>query len=209
MSEAPTVLIVPGLRGHVPDHWQTILAGELAKVACVPRLERYRLSCSAWVGAIDRSLAAIAGPVILVAHSAGVMMVAHWARTCRRPIEGALLATPPELETRLPDGYPTLLELERKGWMPVPREPLPFPSILAASTNDPLARFDRVVALGNAWGSRVVRVGNVGHLNPAYGFGRWPRAHDFIRELTPVRQPAARRASPATPAPRAARMRTR
>lgn len=27
--EQPTVVIVPGLRDHVPDHWQTHLAHEL------------------------------------------------------------------------------------------------------------------------------------------------------------------------------------
>jgi serine hydrolase len=189
MKNEPTILIVPGLRGHVPEHWQTILADELPKAVAVPRLERNKLSCAAWVAAIDRALASIHGPVILVAHSAGVMMVAHWARTAAREIQGALLATPPDLETALPPGYPTLSDLKKKGWMPVPREPLPFPSILAASTNDPIARFDRIVALGNAWGSRVVRVGNVGHLNPVYGFGRWPRAHDFIRELGATQAP--------------------
>jgi len=26
-------------------------------------------------------------------------------------------------------------------------------------------------------------VGNVGHLNPASGYGEWPRAEEFIREL--------------------------
>jgi hypothetical protein len=34
-----------------------------------------------------------------------------------------------------------------------------------------------------AWGSRVENVGAVGHLNPAAGFGEWPRAEAFVREL--------------------------
>jgi len=33
------------------------------------------------------------------------------------------------------------------------------------------------------WGSRIVNVGAVGHLNPASGYGEWPRALEFIREL--------------------------
>ena len=67
--------------------------------------------------------------------------------------------------------------------MPVPRQPLPFPSIVAASRNDPLGKIDRVAALAQAWGSRLVDLGEVGHLNPASGFGEWPQAADFIREL--------------------------
>lgn len=178
-----TVLIVPGLRDHVPDHWQTLLQRRLPNANCVPRMEHEKLSCRKWVDAIDRSLAEIRGPVILVAHSGGVMMVAHWAQTHSRRIKGALLAVPPDFDTPLPEGYPTQDVLRQNGWMPTPRMRLPFPSIVAASDNDPLGRKDRVTAMAEAWGSRVVNVGSVGHLNPASGYGDWPRADAFIREL--------------------------
>ena len=65
----------------------------------------------------------------------------------------------------------------------MPRARLPFPSIVAASRNDPLADYDRVAELAEAWGSRLVDLGEVGHLNPASGYGEWPRADEFIREL--------------------------
>jgi predicted alpha/beta hydrolase family esterase len=179
----PTVLIVPGLRDHVAEHWQTLLEARLPKVACVPRRATDKLSCAGWIEAIEQSLAQIDGPVILVAHSGGVMMVAHWARKYRRPIHGALLATPADLESPLPAGYPTTGELQQNGWLPIPRQPLPFPSIVAASTNDPLARYERIAALAQVWGSRLVNLGDVGHLNPAAGYGPWPQAEALIREL--------------------------
>jgi uncharacterized protein len=65
----------------------------------------------------------------------------------------------------------------------VPRNALPFRSIVAASRNDPLARYERVVAFARSWGSKLVDLGEVGHLNPASGFGEWPRAVSFIDEL--------------------------
>lgn len=65
----------------------------------------------------------------------------------------------------------------------MPRVPLPFPSIVAAGTDDPLADFDRVADLARAWGSRLVNLGQVGHLNPASGYGEWPRAEELVREL--------------------------
>jgi predicted alpha/beta hydrolase family esterase len=181
-AQMPTVLLVPGLRGDMPDHWQTLLQAELPKVACVPRLG-HELSREAWVEALDASIRAIDGAIMLVAHSAGAIIVAHWAKTHRRKIRGALLATPPDLEAPLPDGYPSMQALEENGWFPVPTAPLPFPSIVAASSNDPLARIGRVLSLAVCWGSRFVDLGDVGHLNPASGYGPWPRAHDFIREL--------------------------
>jgi len=120
---------------------------------------------------------------VLAAHSAGVMIVVHWAREHRRAIKGALLAAPPDFESPLPEGYPTMENLQRNGWTPTPRAPLSFPSIVAASTNDPLGRYERITELAAAWGSRVVNVGAVGHLNPASGFGEWPRAEALLREL--------------------------
>jgi predicted alpha/beta hydrolase family esterase len=48
-----------------------------------------------------------------------------------------------------------------------------------------------VSALAHDWGSRLVDLGEVGHLNPASGFGPWPLAHAFIEQLS---QPAQERA---------------
>ncbi|HEX6573270.1 MAG TPA: alpha/beta hydrolase, partial [Steroidobacteraceae bacterium] len=152
-------------------------------VVCVPRRQNEKLSCELWIEAVDRCLADIAGPVVIVAHSGGVMMVVHWAQQHRRPIHGALLATPADLESPLPPGYPSQDELQRNGWLPIPRLPLPFSSIVAASSNDPLARHDRVVQLAQAWRSELVELGEVGHLNPASGYGPWPRAIEFVESL--------------------------
>jgi predicted alpha/beta hydrolase family esterase/AraC-like DNA-binding protein len=185
--QEPAVLIVPGLRDHVPEHWQTHLQEQLerrgTRVACVPRRTNEKLSCGLWIEAIDAALAAITGPVVLVAHSGGVIMVVHWALRHRRPIHGALLATPADLENPLPPGYPSQDDLQRNGWLPVPRLPLPFRSTVAVSTNDPLGRHDRVVQLAQDWRSEVVELGEVGHLNPASGYGPWSRALELVDAL--------------------------
>jgi hypothetical protein len=148
------------------------------------------------VAAIEAAAQSIGGPLIIVAHSAGCIMTAHWAKRRHCQVIGALLAAPPDLETAMPQGYPTLEALRANGWLPVPREPLPFPSIVAASENDPLGRLDRVLELGRAWGGRIVNIGAVGHLNPASGFGYWPQAEDFIAELsTPVASAGLKRSA--------------
>jgi len=184
MTQRPTtVLIVPGLRDHVADHWQTLLAARLAHVRTVPALQRDKLSCDARIAAIARELDAIDGPVVIVAHSAGAIMTAHWAARSMRPIRGALLATPADLETPMPAGYPTLEALRENGWLPLPRRLLPFPSIVVASEDDPLARFERTSELARAWGSQLVNLGRVGHLNPASGFGAWPGAMALVELL--------------------------
>ncbi len=181
-----TVVIVPGLRDHVADHWQTLLQARLAptrQVVSVPPLRVDGLNCAARVEAVQQTLQSVPGPVIVVAHSGGVVMLLHWAQKYRAPITGALLAAPPDFARPLPAGYPTLQTLQDNGWLPLPSAPLPFPSIVAASTNDPLASYASVEAMARQWGSRLVNVGAVGHLNPAAGYGDWPRADDFIAQL--------------------------
>lgn len=186
-SAMPTVLIVAGLRDHVDAHWQTLLALDLEaqrrKVKTVPPMGRNSLDCAARVAAIERAAQAISGPIVVVAHSGGCLMVAHWAQQTWRKVHGALLATPPDFERPMPEGYPTVDALGANGWLPVPRQRLPFPSVVAASRDDPLGSYLRVEQLAHDWGSRVVDLGLVGHLNPASGYGRWGRAESLIDEL--------------------------
>ena len=185
---APTVLIVPGLRDAVDAHWQTLLALDLEAqrrhVKTVPPMGRNHIDCATRVAAIERAAQAIRGPIVLVAHSAGCLMVAHWAQQTQRAVHGALLATPPDFEQPMPEGYPTLDALQTSGWLPVPRERLPFASVVAVSHDDPLAHHERALQLASDWGSRVVDLGLVGHLNPGSGYGRWARAELLIDELS-------------------------
>ena len=183
MAREAAVLIVPGLRDHVPQHWQTLLASQLPRVVTVAPMGRDNLDCQARIDAIEEAAAAIDGPIVVVAHSGGVIALVHWARMTRRTVRGALLATPADFDQPLPDGFPSMESLEGTGWLPVPRNALPFRSIVAASRNDPLARFERVAAFARSWGSKLVDLGEVGHLNPASGFGEWPQAVSLINEL--------------------------
>lgn len=183
LHTSATVLIVPGLREHVAEHWQTLLQDRLAKVRSVPPLTTDKLDCMARVRAIQHEIEQIDGPVILVAHSAGVLMVAHWAAHYRRPIKGALLAAPPDLDAVWPQGYPSAESLASHGWHPLPQAPLPFPSIVAASTNDHLASFPAVKRMAQNWGAELLDLGDVGHLNPAAGFGHWQHAEALILQL--------------------------
>lgn len=199
----PSVLIVPGLRNHVADHWQThlehTLRGAGRRVVCVPPMGRLDLDCSARINAIERTALALDTPFVMVAHSGGCIMVAHWAMQSRAVdrVAAALLATPPDFEQPMPDGYPTLAELNAAGWLPVPRQRLPFSSVVLASQNDPLTTYDRVAALSLDWGCELVNLGSVGHLNPASGFGPWPEALSFINRLTAANASVSNTASKA------------
>lgn len=141
------------------------------------------LSCVDRVAAMEREAQSIDGPLVVIAHSAGVIATVHWAQRTRRQVCGALLAAPPDFEQPMSEGYPSLEALRAGGWLPVPRTSLPFPSIVAASRNDPLATFERVEQMAQAWGSRLIDLGPVGHLNPVSGFGEWPQAEQLVAQL--------------------------
>ena len=180
----PVVVTVPGLRDHVDDHWQTRLTTRLPHVRPVPPLGRDNPSLADRVVALRHAVGQPGGPVVIVAHSAGVLTTVHWALRYSTPVLGALLVTPPDLDAPLPPEYPSLDVLAEHGWWPIPMRRLPFASVVAISSNDTLSDPARVRAFAEAWGSRLHDLGPVGHLNPASGYGDWPEAETLITELT-------------------------
>ncbi|KQZ65980.1 alpha/beta hydrolase [Sphingopyxis sp. Root1497] len=178
-----TILFVPGLRDHVEDHWQTHAARAIPGAVTVAPLAADRLSRAGQVAALDAALRAIDGEVVMVAHSAGCLTTVHWALAPTRPIRAALLVAPADIENPLPAGYPEPAALKQGGWFPIPRKPLPFPAITVASRNDPLAAFDRVAGFADAWGTALHDAGEVGHLNPAAGYGPWPELFGLLGRL--------------------------
>ncbi len=183
-SSVPTVILVPGLRAEVEEHWQTHLERTCPGTRTVRSFGRGKQDLPGRVDDLQAAVCAAPGPVLLGAHSAGCLVTLHWARRYGAgPVVGALLATPPDLAEELPAAYPSLAELGAAGWLPVPTDPLPFPSIVAVSDDDPLGDAVRVRALAREWGSEVAEVGAVGHLNPASGYGPWPDGARLLDRL--------------------------
>jgi predicted alpha/beta hydrolase family esterase len=183
----PTVLIVPGLRDDSEDRWQTLLANKIEDAVIVPPLHEDQLWLAARVASLNAAIGKLHGPVLLVAHGAGVMITVHWAQHHDREIQGALLIAPTDLESPLPLGYPPLEAIRDNGWIPIPRQKLRFPAIVAASTNDPLGHIERVAEYASAWGARLAELGPVGHLDAATAFGDWARVETLLPELSGAR----------------------
>lgn len=176
----PIVLTVPGLGGSGPSHWQTLW--EDAQIAA-GRVELGMWNGphrNAWVTKLDQAIRTAKAPVILAAHSLGCLAVAWWAslatQTYGWPVAGALLVAPADVDR--PDARPEL-----KSFGPSPTTPLPFPSILVASTDDPWVSIERAHSMAVDWGSHFVDAGPQGHINAASGVGWWIEGQELLERV--------------------------
>ena len=80
-----------------------------------------------------------------------------------------------------------------RNFAPLPLAPLPFPSVLVGSDNDPAASADRARAMGKVWGSEVSVLNGVGHINVASGHHRWEEGLVFLDRLQSLLNDQSRR----------------
>src|SRR5215469_7090084 len=91
--------ILPGLYDSGPQHWQSRWEAETKNVHHVIQDNWVTPRCADWVSKLDQALAVHGPNAVLVAHSAGCALVAHWAAGRRqRRVHGALLVAPSDPE---------------------------------------------------------------------------------------------------------------
>jgi uncharacterized protein len=176
-STRPVVLTVPGLGSSGPSHWQTLWEDNLPDTHRVELGMWNKPHRNAWVTKLDQSIRAARAPVVLVAHSLGCLAVAWWAALSPQPygwpVAGALLVAPADVDRV--DVHPDIAAFK-----PSPRQLLPFPSILVASTDDPWIEIEKARSLAAQWGSHFVDAGAQGHLNAASGIGWWAEGQELL-----------------------------
>ncbi|GAB4585545.1 RBBP9/YdeN family alpha/beta hydrolase [Nocardia sp. IFM 10818] len=169
-----TVLFVDGWYGPEPQDWQSIWCERLPDAVRVAQDDWDKPRRGAWVARLDEAIGRCRRPPVLVGHSLGCLTIAHWVGAGgNRPVRGALLVTPADVEENP--------EPEVRGFDPIPRVALPFPSILAASRDDRWMTPGRAASLAASWGARLVDIGAVGHLTGAHG--PWPEGEVLLAEL--------------------------
>lgn len=180
-----TTLIVPGLHGSGPAHWQTWMQARIAGARRVEQQDWDSPVLARWAGAVRREIDRAAGTVFLVAHSFGALAAVCAASDRRERVAGALLVAPADPERftaaglRRPED-----EYADAGVGPeLPASQLGFPSIVVASADDPWLKLTRAAWWADRWGSRFQCLGNAGHINVDSGYGPWPEGLRLFEEL--------------------------
>ncbi|MGI9823807.1 RBBP9/YdeN family alpha/beta hydrolase [Agromyces sp. Marseille-Q5079] len=177
-----THLILPGIGGSGPDHWQTQWERILpASVRIAPSSwDRPRLDD--WLAAVDRASVEAGPDTVIVAHSMGCLVAGEWLARNPGRASAVLLVAPPD-----PDGerYPD----EASEFARIGRHPLGLPSLVIASDDDPYGSVAYAAGLAEVWGARFTSVGAHGHLNATSGLGTWPEGLQLLDELVGASRP--------------------
>ncbi|WP_165372179.1 RBBP9/YdeN family alpha/beta hydrolase [Emticicia agri] len=178
LSSNINFLTIPGLASSGPKHWQTIWEKQYPYLFERVEQDNWDLPvCTAWVEKLQNYVEQLTQPTVLVAHSMGCLTVAHWSQQYYSPlVKGALLVAPADAE------YSERLNFV-EGFNPIPAKPLPFDSVVVASTNDIYATIERSEYFANTWGSTFLNIGAKGHINASSGFGEWKEGKVILNQF--------------------------
>lgn len=172
-------LLVPGLRNSGPEHWQSYW--QRSEPDGFVRVEQTNWQAperSSWVKALAAQVRQYKPEsLILIGHSLGCATIVHFlAQHPRLGLKGVMLVAPSDVEA---EGYASYI----RGFAPLPLEPLPCPSLLVASSNDPVVRPERARYFAQQWGSRFHLLFEAGHIEDKSGYGPWPEGRELLAQL--------------------------
>lgn len=173
------ILMVPGLHNASPFHWMSRWQDNMSTARRVEQDNWDRPQREIWANRLVDAVGAAERPVLLIAHSVGVLTVVHAAPAIAPKIAGAFLVGAsdwerPELKEKYGD----------HGFDPVPRTPLGFPGLLLASSNDPTCNILKAEAWARDWDVRFGNAGEAGHFEPESGHGPWPEGLMALARFT-------------------------
>lgn len=176
-------LIHPGLYNSGPGHWQTVWEESIPNATRVQQANWNQPNRDDWVATLNNWILQTSSPLVLAAHSLGCATIAWWAVKHGRElhaarVKGALLVAPPDVEQA---GFPDFIA----GFAPMPRQQLPFKSIVVASSDDPwCTSISRARSWASDWGAAFHDIGPRGHINGESGLEGWAQGRKWLDELS-------------------------
>ena len=169
--------IVPGLGNSGPEHWQSYFEQSGDNFFRINQHEWDAPACTDWIEAIDNAIQSYEpSTIVLIGHSLGCTAIAHWAKKSGKKIKGALLVAPSDIEN-------PVYTFPATGFAPIPTDKINFPTIVVASEDDPWVSIERAKLFAANWGSRMISIGNAGHINTDSGYGKWDEGLAIVHTL--------------------------
>lgn len=164
------VLIVPGLRNSDAQHWQSRWEEKLLNSTRIKLAEWDTPDLEKWKQGIRAQLLNADKPVVIIAHSFGALASASIALELPEKIAALFLVAPAD-----PDKFQIAAQL--------PQQPLPVPTQIIASSNDPWLTEAKAAYWALLWGTDYLRFNNVGHINSDSNLGDWQEGITQLQRL--------------------------
>ena len=180
-SRSKKVLLLHGWEGSDYPHWQSWLAGELAKDygnVSFLRFSNYNFpDFGTWKKELTAHLEDFK-PDIVICHSLANTL---WFHLCNanavQKIEKLYLVAPPSQTCDIP-------ELESFFPLDMPNNTYANETTLVTSTDDPYMSMNEAKELQTSLGVEMIVLQNAGHINADSGYGKWPWILEKIKEDT-------------------------
>ncbi|MFF2446655.1 RBBP9/YdeN family alpha/beta hydrolase [Neobacillus sp. NPDC058068] len=174
-------LIIHGLGGSGPDHWQTWLANELKERnfhVCYPTFSQFDSPDKVvWLKELNSAIETIPTNyrLTVITHSLGCLLWFHYAASKnKRLAKQAILVAPPS---------PKIILSEAKTFYPVPLNKNQLveaaeETLFVHSSNDPYCSPDDAEKF-KSLNLPTITLPSAGHINTLSGHGKWPLILDL------------------------------
>ncbi len=173
-----STVFVAGYGNSEPLHWQRLWFNSTKDAYWVEQRDWNAPNKDEWIKELEKTLSHVKSPVVIIAHSIGCHTVVEWVKKYykNQDIIGVLLVAPPDTSR---ENFPK----EITGHEHTPKDKLPFKSISVISSNDPYSAVQNAESLALSWESKVVHVGERGHINLDSNLGEWEEGKAILSEL--------------------------
>ena len=174
-------VIVPGVGGSEPAHWQSWLQRQLMSCSRVEQQNWHQPVLSHWIHQFINTVAPLQTDIQIVAHSFGCLTtVAALAQhpELNQKIKNLVLVAPANPARFGEAGFADESVQNYQDYFHHLK--IAVPTTLLISENDPWLNFVAAKHLAQTWQLQPINLGQVGHINVAAGFGPFPAIYDYL-----------------------------
>lgn len=170
------VVMVPGINGSGPDHWQSRWEADFGERATrIAPTSWDEPDIDDWCAALEAAAGSrVSAELLVVAHSLGCHAAAEWLSRNPNRVAGVFLVAPPDTAG---SNFPAPAA---PSFVPLTRHPIGLPGLVLYSRDDPYCTPEQARRYADQWRLACVDVGALGHINVAAGLAGWPEGRNLL-----------------------------